>query len=673
MKRRLIAAGSIAAVLFAGLFVGVPAASASSTASVIFDDVTDGQTVDGDVVVTLTATPSPGEKLTRVSLLTRRVEPADYHYQYMSLAGCDTTLSCTGTITIHTQDLANGPNSLQADVGDSTGGIRPYVISIVVDNPKPTVAITSPIANQRVWGSTDIQVAAAAADRADAQPVARVEYYFGFSVTPLRQTNGSVTWGNGLLGVATVAPFDLNISFGGMPRAGYLIAVAYDTAGNHTTTAVSVVVHPGLNLSIAPWPAYPNQKVIGTGTGQQALLNITEPAGANPNAPNSLSFYLVNYTFAVDGQTVLSRSYPDDSCPSCPMTDHIYPWDSDQSFTVAGTGQHSLTLTATDNWGVTSKLSTQVDTDLGITAAPITWSETSTTTGSTLSDGSKIRLTASPGYFHIPVTAITPTSWIESDEIDIDGTPVSTTDGCLALSYTNCPRSTTLVRAWKPSLGTHTLRATIKTPDTSTVLTRTFTVLAGSAQSISASATTVKAATKITIYDHLYRFDNGQALSGTTVALQWQAAGSITWTTVTTRTTDTAGKASASVTPSGNGHYRWHYSGTTSVISSYSSSIAVNVKTSVSIKLSATTIKYGTTLKVTTAESPIESAVSLTLQRYVDGTGWVTIATTHESTTGTGSFSVKLPKVYTQQLRVVKSATTKYTTSYSSTAIVTVI
>ncbi len=91
----------------------------------------------------------------------------------------------------------------------------------------------------------------------------------------------------------------------------------------------------------------------------------------------------------------------------------------------------------------------------------------------------------------------------------------------------------------------------------------------------------------------------------------------------------------------------------------------VTVTVVVAIKVSSTSIRFGATT-VTATITPHESGQTIDLQRYLRTKGRVTIATAHESSTGTASWKTALPRA-SDQLRILKPVTTRYGASYSST------
>jgi hypothetical protein len=181
------------------------------------------------------------------------------------------------------------------------------------------------------------------------------------------------------------------------------------------------------------------------------------------------------------------------------------------------------------------------------------------------------------------------------------------------------------------------------------------------------SASTVAAGHTVTATATLTRTDTHQPIgSAQTVSLQWQAAGSSSWTTVASRTTGSTGKATATVTPTGNGSYRWTYAGIPGYLAATGPTEHVSVTTAVTLKATATSIRSGTASHLTAVATPHETGTTVSLQRNETGKGWVTIATGHESATGTVTWAITLPRG-TQQLRVVKAATTRYAASTSAT------
>jgi hypothetical protein len=663
--RKIILVGAVAVTAAVGVLTAI-APAAASTSTVTITNPTAAATVEGDLAVTVTAVPGPGTRITGVEIITHRVDPADTRYQWMPLTGCDVTTVCTGTVTVRTEDMANGANSIQADVFDSASTVAMTSIAITVDNPKPSVAITSVHPGDRLWGTTEVQIDAQPAVRPDGRPVTAVRLYWGDQ--PLRQSDGTVTWGNGTLATATTAPYRMTLTFAGVPRSGSLTAVAYDDLGDYAVASVPVVVHPGLALSVRPDPGYPNQTVIN-GAAPIVDFSAAEPADANPN-PNLPGFWIAGYALVVDGTTVRSWSWPDPdpACGGCTPRPQIAGW---MPVALAGDDPHTLSLTATDNAGVTSTTSTTVMVDKGLTIAAPTWSESATTAGTALSDGQVIRLLPAghSGYLHLSAQTLTSGSWVQADEIDIDGQQVSLAQDCT--TFVGCSTRLDAARPWVPTPGRHTLTVHISTPATTATLTRTLSVLPAAVLKPGASTLTVAAGQQATLTAHLTRYDTAQPVAGQTVTLQWQAAGTTTWSTVAARSTSSTGAASVTVTPTGNGAYRWVYAQTTAMIGATSPSERVSVTTKVTAKASTTTLSHTATLKITVTEAPKESGVLLSLQRYVTGTGWVTIATTHESSTGTATFAVKLP-TGSQTLRVVKAATTRYATSISTSLKVSV-
>jgi hypothetical protein len=178
------------------------------------------------------------------------------------------------------------------------------------------------------------------------------------------------------------------------------------------------------------------------------------------------------------------------------------------------------------------------------------------------------------------------------------------------------------------------------------------------------SATTVASGHQITTSARLTRADSGQVLAGRSITLQFQAAATTTWTTVATISTSATGTASQAVTPPSNGSYRWTYAGENGYTAATTPAARVSVSVAVATKVSATSIRYGTLTKITATATPHEYGATVQLQRLI-GTKWVLVASARETSTGVVTFSTKLPKG-SQQLRVVKTATTRYATSYST-------
>ena len=130
------------------------------------------------------------------------------------------TVDAAGVLVAAT--APGGPFSLTATVG-GVSGTSQVTIAVGPDTVAPTVAISAPLANARLIGSS-----MAAAMATDDVGVAKVQF-FADAV---------------LLGESTVAPY--TVTFDAMPNGAHLLtAKAFDAAGNSATSdAVAVVFGP---------------------------------------------------------------------------------------------------------------------------------------------------------------------------------------------------------------------------------------------------------------------------------------------------------------------------------------------------------------------------------------------------------------------------------------------
>lgn len=187
---------------------------------------------------------------------------------------------------------------------------------------------------------------------------------------------------------------------------------------------------------------------------------------------------------------------------------------------------------------------------------------------------------------------------------------------------------------------------------------------------MSVSKSTVAYGTAVTVSGTLGR--GGSVVAGQTVALQFQAAGTTTWKSVASRTTGTSGTVSASVKPTGRGHFRLAYAGRTGtdtaapLRSAVSASRFVQVNAVVTAKASTTSIRLGSTVKVTGKAVPAETGTRVSLQRW-NGTAWVTVGSARQNSTGAVSLSVKPTARGSYSYRLFKNATTRIGAAASPT------
>jgi hypothetical protein len=180
-------------------------------------------------------------------------------------------------------------------------------------------------------------------------------------------------------------------------------------------------------------------------------------------------------------------------------------------------------------------------------------------------------------------------------------------------------------------------------------------------------AVTVRSATKTTLTTsgtypaHLaatVTASAGKAVAAAPVALQVKWSGSTTWSTVTTLTTGSTGKATYTYRPTRAGTFRYVYAGGAATLASSSSAKLIKVPTKLSISAKKGVIKG----KLTTAAGAALKSATVVLQ-YRSGNTWKTLRTVKTTSSGTVSVKVKPKKSTHYRLRYAGSATDVSVTS----------
>ena len=252
------------------------------------------------------------------------------------------------------------------------------------------------------------------------------------------------------------------------------------------------------------------------------------------------------------------------------------------------------------------------------------------------------------------------------------GAPSWSTDGTQILFPTvNLIKSVALAGGTPVTLVAGTSSAPLATPvELATAIPAVRTGL-----SASWSATGLGYGAPLTVHGRL----SGVAgqLGGRKVAVQFQVAGSSTWSTVTTAVTNADGAVSASVRPSGRGGWRLVYAGAPGTdiaagwLPSASANTFVQVWGAVTGRLSASRVARGATVTVTGAFSPAEGGTVVYLQRW-NGRAWTTVGSTRESGTGAVSARVRETVHGTVKYRLYKAATNRIAATVTGTLTVTV-
>lgn len=259
------------------------------------------------------------------------------------------------------------------------------------------------------------------------------------------------------------------------------------------------------------------------------------------------------------------------------------------------------------------------------------------------------------------------TTWLTQAVIAVDGRVLETDDLdamgwlCPAKPY-HCLRSI----PWSDqydltglAVGSHRVTVTV-TDNHGAVGRASFTTVVGADKlTVSIPAHSVLAGGSVGIYGSLTGA-GGSGIPGSRIAVQARLAGSSTWTTVTTRTLSDY-RIDMTVVPRQNESLRVvELTGTKQV----GAATAVAVQARVAAKASATTVRRGSTVKITGQVAGKSPGAVVRLQVYRNGY-WVTLASARQSATGTVAFSVPERTSGTFSYRLYSPATTAFGRGYS--------
>jgi subtilisin family serine protease len=179
--------------------------------------------------------------------------------------------------------------------------------------------------------------------------------------------------------------------------------------------------------------------------------------------------------------------------------------------------------------------------------------------------------------------------------------------------------------------------------------------LLGTALTATASGSALAHGQDVTIQGRLTASSTGAALAGRSVQLLVRSGGTSAWTRVATLTTTSTGAVSFTHQPQWNAEYALRFRGSQGHLGSQSSAVAVAVRHRVTANLSASSVRLGSSARLTGTVHPNHAGEPVLLQRN-DGGTWRRIATATLSSTSTYSFTITPTSRGTAEYRVVRPA-----------------
>lgn len=538
-----------------------------------------GASVQGSAVpVAATATPS--------DVSDAAIDRVEFYVDGSTYVDMDDTAPYTGTWDTGSLSGEHAVTAVAYDVDgrSATSAAR----TVTVDNPVPTVTITSPAPFASASGPVDLAATALPAD-GSGSPIARVTFTI----------DGWLQVGD----VAAPGPYATTWD----PADDYgqhtVVATAYDEAGRSASSApVTFTVPAPTPTAVVASPA--QGAVVAAG-----LTTVRVSAAKNTTTQSPLYYATLYVDGAFEGFA--------EADPADPLA-FEFPWD-------ATPGEHVITAEVWDEDsyapGVTPAVSVTVAEPPGaptglVAVAGADGTATLTFTAPADDGGAPVvDYLVYPGDASGPVGAGT----------TVSGSPAVVTGLLNARSHTF------FVRARNGAgLGALSARSNAVVPGTPAAL------------SIAASPTTVNYGSPVTVTGYLTETD-GDPIAGRTVYLMRCAVGTLTCVHAKSGVTSATGKVSIAYALPATRDLRLRYlnsSGADPYLPLTSDPKKVSVRAVVSSAITKTSMTLGSSATVYGRVKPAHSGKRVYLQRLTS-TGWRSVAYKNQTSTGYVSFAVK--------------------------------
>lgn len=433
--------------------------------------------------------------------------------------------------------------------GDTTVGVFSRVMGI--DNPKPSVAMTSPENQSAVWDTFTVTADATPSTDQGAAPLKGVRFYL--------DTENRYSQQDGYLFDDT-APYsvsvpveDLKAPVLGQPKIAVVAEDVhgrlslYPESGAYPLMTRRVTVGPPPELSLTEIPAAPPETG-GSVSGGVSIGYHTELPEAVPEPDGFLDPYIYKVERLIDGEVVSTYS----------------PYGQPRSFDATprfsaseglSGGRHTFTVRVHTSYKSVAEISADVLVSDGVRlTGPITSGSRIVRNGFVVTAGDVLR-------FRAPVETKVEGTHLGWASMDIGNHSLLWRDFDCAADAGDCAASAVLLSGqWgapdEPGGVTLEMAATADGDRHRTTFTREITVQPAARLVARVSRHRIRIGRAVRVTAVLRRADDGTPQAGRTVRIQWKPLHAGRWKTVARRTTSDDGRIAARFKPRRTGLYR---------------------------------------------------------------------------------------------------------------------
>ncbi len=521
-----------------------------------------GQNEHSKIPVTLELpAPADGQAVTKVTYTWSQRTPAmqtlDTGRLPVPTPHCTSGVACVVETVVPTARMVNGtPKLTIAVTGEGFLGATSRTLS--VQNPKPTVAFTTPTKNyETLWGETTLAADAAPGDAAGAAALRGVRFYLrsgGFEDEPYLFDD--------------TAPYAVDVEALDIASAGAqgtIYAVAEDLEGNLSSWFGGSPDPRRRTVYVGPPPVVawetPHADDRVAGSVEDGLL-LGWSASVPAIVPDSTAGpFIKRVEILADGQPWYDMPYEkgvvwNNFTAGRKLREAAYNhWVMKQSTPWLTAGRHEATLRVTTSYGSVAARTLRFIVSDGVRFGDVRRSGLIVRDGHIVTAGTRVVLS-------VPV------------QTKVAGSPLSYADVlfgteslapgwnlCDELDWMECPEQVTLRGEWytPTTPGTYVVRfeAQAWADPGPTSIRREFKVQPAARLGISASRYKVRAGDPVTIRGRVVRKDTGRGVADVPVRIQWRkAARGSQWTLLTTRTSDAYGRVTGRFVRRATGYYR---------------------------------------------------------------------------------------------------------------------